>query len=51
MFLPILCFGFMLSLAQYESSLYFVTLCMGFSYAIHKMTEPEKKDDSVNIFE
>jgi|MDSZ01.2.fsa_nt_gb hypothetical protein len=46
MFLPIACFGFMLAMAQYESSLYFVTLCMGVSYLIHKSTDKkEEKND------
>lgn len=45
MWFPILCFTFMLGLAQYESSLYFVTFCMGISYLIHKSTD-HKKDDN-----
>lgn len=47
MFLPIFCFTFMIALAQYESSLYFVTLCMGISYLIHKSTD-RKQDDNIN---
>lgn len=43
MFLPIICFSFMLALAQYESSLYFVTLCMGIAYLIHKSTDNKEE--------
>lgn len=48
MFLPIFSFTFMLALAQYESSLYFVTFCAAASYLLHKHTEPEKKNDNVD---
>lgn len=37
-FLPISCLVFMLALSQYESSLYFVTLCMYVAYGFHKIT-------------
>lgn len=47
MFLPILCFSFMLGLAQYESSLYAVTFFMGLSYFIHKSTDT-KEDDNLD---
>lgn len=47
MFLPIICFGFMLGLSQYENSLYAVTFFMGISYFIHKSTDT-KKDDSLD---
>lgn len=48
MILPIFTFAFMLSLAQYESSLYFVTACMGISYLIHKSTDKKEQNDNVN---
>ena len=44
MFLPIISFSFMLGLAQYESSLYFVTLCLGIAYALHKGTEEKEEE-------
>ena len=43
MFLPIISFSFMLALAQYESSLYFVTFCLGIAYLLHKGTERKKQ--------
>lgn len=43
MILPIVSFSFMLALAQYESSLYFVTLCMFIAYCVHKSTEKKEK--------
>lgn len=48
MFLPIFSFTFMLALAQYESSLYFVTFCAAISYLIHKSTEPKKHNDNAD---
>jgi len=42
---PILCFSFMLSLAQYDSYLYSVTFFMGIAYVIHKLTDGPKEED------
>ena len=44
-FLPIFCFVFMLSLAQYESSLYSVTFCMAIAYLFHKATDHKEDAD------
>lgn len=44
MFLPIISFSFMLALAQYDSSLYFVTFCIGISYLIHKATDKKEEE-------
>ena len=44
-FLPIFCFTFILSLAQYDPYLYFVAFLMGIIYTVHKLTDNKDKEE------